>query len=321
MRRREFIALLGSTVVLPSAHAQQARTIGLLGSGSEAGQQAWTAAFVRRLAQLGWTEGKTLKIAYRWAEGRNERFAEIAAELVKLNVDVILTHNTVPTLAVKHATSTIPIVFATAGDPVGSGIVSSLARPGGNITGLSGQAPDTAGKRIELLRAMTPGLQQLGLLTETGNSYAELDGKEVQRAARTFNVEVRTIELRADDNIDATIASLKGHVQALYVLPISHFYANRNRISAASIASGLPTMYVIREYVEAGGLISYGPNWPSMWRRAADLVAKVLSGVKPDDIPVEQPTEFDLVINARTAKALGLTVPPALLATADEVIE
>jgi putative ABC transport system substrate-binding protein len=141
---------------------------------------------------------------------------------------------------------------------------------------------------------MTPGLQRLGLLTETGNSYAELDGKEVQRAARAFNVEVRTIELRAGDNIDATINSLKGQVQALYVLPITHFYANRNQIHAASIASGLPTMYVIREYVQAGGLISYGPNWPSMWRRAADLVAKVLSGLKPGDIPVEQPTEFDL---------------------------
>lgn len=321
MRRREFIALLGSTLVLRSAHAQQARTIGLLGSGSEAAQQEWTTALVRRLAQLGWIEGGNLKIAYRWAEGRNERFAEIAAELVKLNVNLILTHNTVPTLAVKQATSTIPIVFATAGDPVGSGIVASLARPGGNVTGLSGQAPDTAGKRIELLREMMPGLQQLGLLTETGNSYAALDGKEVQRAARTLNVEVRTIELRAGDDIDATIASLKGQVQALYVLPIPHFYANRNRITAASIASGLPTMYVIREYVQAGGLISYGPNWPSMWRRAADLVVKVLTGVNPGDIPVEQPTEFDMVINAGTAKALGLTVPPALFTRADEVIE
>lgn len=321
MRRRDFIALLGSTAVLPSAHAQQVRTIGLLGSGSEAAQQEWTAAFVRRMAQLGWTEGGNLKIEYRWADGRNERFAEIAAELVKLKVDLILTHNTVPTLIVKQATSSIPIVFATAGDPVGSGIVASLARPGGNVTGLSGQALDTAGKRIELLREMTPGLEQLGVLTETGNAYALLDVKEVQRAARTFNVQVQTVELGPSDKIDVAINSLKGRVQALYVLPIPRFYANRTQINVASIAARLPTMYVIREYVQAGGLVSYGPNWPSMWRRAADLVAKVLNGVKPADIPVEQPTEFDLVINSRTAKALGLAVPPALFARADEVIE
>jgi putative tryptophan/tyrosine transport system substrate-binding protein len=321
MRRRDFIALLGSTLVLPSAHAQQVRTIGLLGSGSEAAQQEWTAAFVRRMAQLGWTEGGNLKIAYRWADGRYERFAEIAAELVKLKVDLILTHNTVPTLVVKQATSSIPIVFATAGDPVGSGIVASLARPGGNVTGLSGQASDTAGKRIELLREMTPGLEHLGVLTETGNAYAVLDVKEVHRAARSFNVQVQTVELGPSDKIDVAINSLKGRVQALYVLPIPRFYANRAQIYVASIAARLPTMYVIREYVQAGGLVSYGPNWPSMWRRAADLVAKVLNGVKPGDIPVEQPTEFDLVINLRTAKSLGLTVPPTLLAQADDVIE
>jgi putative ABC transport system substrate-binding protein len=212
-------------------------------------------------------------------------------------------------------------VFATAGDPVGSGIVASLARPGGNVTGLSGQAPDTAGKRIELLREMSPELEQLGVLTETGNPYAALDVKEVQRAAHTLNMRVQTLEVRPSDKIDAVINSLKGRVQALYVLPITRFYANRVQINAASLAARLPTMYVIREYVQAGGLISYGPNWLSMWRRAADVVAKVLSGVKPGDIPVEQPTEFDLVINSRTAKALGLAVPPALLARADEVIE
>src|SRR3954451_3111266 len=195
MRRREFIALLGSSIVLPSAHAQQVRTIGLLGSGSDAAQQQWTAAFLRRMRELGWEEGGNLKIVYRWAEGRNERFGEIADELVKLKVDLILTHNTVPTLAVKQATSSIPIVFATAGDPVGSGIVASLARPGGNMTGLSGQAPDTAGKRIELLRELTPGLQRLGLLTESGNPYAALDAREVQRAAATFNVQLETVEL------------------------------------------------------------------------------------------------------------------------------
>jgi putative tryptophan/tyrosine transport system substrate-binding protein len=321
MRRREFIALLGSAILSAPARAQQSRTIGLLGSGSEAAQKQWTAAFVQRMAQLGWSEGNNLKIEYRWADGRNERFAEIAAELVKLNVDLILTHNTVPTLVTKQATSKIPIIFATAGDPVGSGIVASLARPGGNVTGLSGQASDTAGKRIELLREMTPGLLQLGMLTETGNAYAALDVKEAQRAARTLKVLVQTVELGPTDKIVAAINSLKGRVQALYVLPIPRFFANRVEINAASLAAGLSTMYVIREYVQAGGLMSYGPNWPSMWRRAADIVAKVLNGIKPGDIPVEQPTEFDFIINLRTARALGLSVTPALLARADEVIE
>jgi putative ABC transport system substrate-binding protein len=321
MKRREFIALLGCAVVSPSAYAQGVRTIGLLGSGSEAAQREWTAAFVQRMAQLGWTEGGNLKITYRWADGHNERFAEMTAELVKLHVDLILTHNTVPTLAAKKATFSIPIVFATAGDPVGSGIVASLARPGGNMTGLSGQAPDTAGKRIELLRELTPGLQRLGLLTESGNPYAALDAREVQRAAATFNVQLETVELRSGEEIGPALMSLNGRVQALYVLPIPLFFTHRAAINAGALAAKLPTMFVIREYVEAGGLVCYGPNWPSMWRRAADLVVKVLSGTKPGDIPIEQPTQFDLVINARTAKALGLAVPPALLARADEVIE
>ncbi|MCP3395359.1 ABC transporter substrate-binding protein [Bradyrhizobium sp. CCGB12] len=321
MRRREFIAALGSTLLLPSAHAQQVRTIGLLGSGSEAAQRDWTVAFVQRIAQLGWAEGRNLKIEYRWAEGRTELFGKLAAELVTLKVDLILTHNTVPTLAVKQATSRIPIVFATAGDPVGSGIVASLARPGGNVTGLSGQAPDTAGKRIELLRELMPRLERLGILTEPGNPFAALDVKEVQGAAHTFNIQTHIVELRASDKVDVALNSLIGRVQALYIAPIPHFFANRAEIGTTSLAARIPTMYVIREYVQAGGLVSYGPNWTSMWRRAAELVAKVLNGINPGDIPIEQPTQFDLVVNSRTAKALGLTVPPALYARADEVIE
>ena len=322
MRRREFIASVGSAVLCTRlAHAQQVRTIGLLGSGSEMSQREWTAAFVQRMAQLGWTEGGNLKISYRWADGRDERYVKLAAELVKSKVDLIVTHNTVPTLVVKQATSSIPIVFATAGDPVGSGIVNSLARPGGNITGLSGQAPDTAGKRIELLRELKPGLERLGVLSEIGNPYAARDVKEVQGAARELNIRVEIAELRPGDQIDAGFDLLKGRSQALYVLPTPLFFSNRVQIANRALAANLPTMYVVREYVQAGGLISYGPNWSSMWRRAADLVAKVLSGVKPGDIPIEQPTQFDLAINARTAKALGLTVPPALLARADEVIE
>lgn len=322
MRRREFIAALGSAIACPRpALAQHARTIGLLGSGGEVAQREWTAAFVQRMAQLGWTEGGNLTIAYRWADGRDEQYAKLAAELVESKVDLIVTHNTVPTLVVKQATRSIPIVFATAGDPVGSGIVNSLARPGGNVTGLSGQAPDTAGKRIELLRELRRGLARLGILSETGNPYAARDVKEVYGAAGGFNIRVEIAELRPGEQIEQALDSLKGRIDALYVLPTPFFYTNRTQIAKRTLDAGLPTMFVVREYVQAGGLISYGPNWSSMWRRAADLVAKVLNGAKPGDIPIEQPTQFDLVINARTAKALGLTVSPALLARANEIIE
>ena len=323
MKRRTFITLLGGAVVWPRcAHAQQpVRTIGLLGSGSAAAQSQWTAAFVARLAELGWAEGRNLRIVYRWADGHNERYAEIASELVQSRVDLILTHNTVPTLAAKHATSAIPVVFATAGDPVGSGIVASLARPGGNVTGLSGQAPDTAGKRIQLLRELAPTLQRLAVFSEAGNPYAALDVKEFQAGARTLGVDVESFDIARGEDIDGAFRSLKGRVQAVYVLPIPLLFTHRAQINRMSLAARLPTMFVIREYVQAGGLISYGPNWVSMWRPAADLVGKILDGANPGDIPIEQPTKFDLVVNLKTAKDLDITVPDRLLAVADEVIE
>jgi putative tryptophan/tyrosine transport system substrate-binding protein len=326
MRRRKFITLLsGSVAAWPlAASGQQLRkrpTIGLLGSGTAAEQTQWTAAFMQRLHELGWTESDDVAIEYRWAEGRVERFAEIASEFVRLKVDVILTHNTPATLAAKQATSVIPIVFATAGDPVSSGIVASLARPGGNVTGLSSQITDTAGKRLGLLREVIPDLRRLAILTDVGNPYAAIEVSEVQAAARTLALDVSIYELRQPENIDAAFAALKGRAQALYVLPVPLAFMSRVRINSLALAAGLPTMHSVREYVEAGGLMSYGPNWPDMWRRAADFVDKVLRGAKPADIPVEQPTKFDLVINLKTAKVLGLDIPPPLLARADEVIE
>ncbi len=325
--RRKVIAALGctATIVWPfAARAQQPSkmpTIGFMGSGTAAAQSQWTIAFLQRLGELGWKEGRNVAIEYRWAEGRSERFAEIAAEFVRLKVDVILTHNTPPSLAAKQATSVIPIVFATAGDPVGSLIVASLARPGGNITGLSSEAPDTASKKLGLLRELVPDLHRLAILADVGNPYAMLDERKIGEAARTVGVEVVTFEMRQAGDIDPAFDAMKGRAQALYVLPVPLLFANRVRINTLALAGRLPTLHGVREYVEVGGLMSYGPNWPSMWRRAGDLVDKILRGIKPADIPVEQPTKFDLVINLTTAKVLGLTVPQSFALRADEVIE
>jgi putative tryptophan/tyrosine transport system substrate-binding protein len=325
MRRREFIAVIGGAAVMPLAvRAQQTlkrATIGLLGSSTAAAQSEWTAAFLQRLRELGWSEGENIAIHYRWAEGRTERLPSLADELVRLRVDVIVTHNTPPTLAAKKATSEIPVVFATAGDAVGSGIVASLARPGGNVTGLSSLQPDTAGKRVELLRELIPSLRRLAALVDVGNPFSARDIAEVQRVAQTIGVEVDRFEIRRDDDITRAFDAFNGRAQAVYVPSVPLLFANRDRINNLALAARLPTMHGVRELVEAGGLISYGPHWPDMWRRAANFVDKILRGAKPADLPVEQPTKFELIVNLKTAKAIGVVIPPALLARADEVIE
>jgi putative tryptophan/tyrosine transport system substrate-binding protein len=325
VKRREFIALLGGmSATWPlTARAQQAKaaTIGLLGTGSAAAQSPWTAAFVQRMRELGWVEGRNLAIEYRWAEGHTERLRDLANELVRLKVDVIVSHNTPGPLAAKEATSTIPIVFATAGDPVGSGIVASLARPGGNVTGLSSQSPDVAGKRLELLREIVPGLHRLAVLADTDNPFVKLDVSHLQQAGAGLGIEVATFEMRRGEDIDPAFEALKGRAQALYVPATPVAFVNRVRINTLALAAHMPTTLGVREYVEAGGLMSYGPDWPHMWGRAANFVDKILRGAKPADLPVEQPIKFDLVINLTTAKALGLTVPDKLLALANEVIE
>ena len=324
MKRREFITLLGGAAAWPlAARAQQPAklpTIGFLGGTTPATWSLFVAAFVQRLRELGWIEGRTIAIEYRWAEGRGERFAEIAAEFVRLNVDVIVTVGGA-VLAAKQATSLIPIVFAAAADPVGSGLVASLARPGGNVTGLSSQFTDLAGKRLELLREMVPSLRRLAIMANAGYPAAVLEMAEVQATTRTLGLDVVTLELRRAEDIAPAFEALKGRAEALYVCAESLVTTNRVRINTLALAARLPTMHSIREYVEAGGLMSYGPNFPDLWRRAGDLVDKILRGAKPADIPVEQPTKFDLIINLTTAKALGLDVPPTLLARADEVIE
>jgi ABC-type uncharacterized transport system substrate-binding protein len=326
IRRRDFITLLGGAAATwpLAARAQQAAkrpTIGYLGSSTEAAQSRWLSAFAQRLGQLGWIDGRTVAIEYRWAEGRAERFTEIAAEFSRLNVDVIVTSGTVPVLAAKKATSTIPIVFAVASDPVGNGLVASLARPGGNVTGLSIVQTDLAAKKLELLREVVPDLRRLAILANVGSPAGVLELREVQSAADTFKLDVAALEIRRSEEIVFALEPLKGQAQALYVCGDALITNNRVRIVTLALGARLPTMYPSRDHVDAGGLISYGPNFPDMHRRAADYVDKILRGTKAGDIPVEQPTKFDLVVNLVTAKVLGLTLPPTLLARADEVIE
>jgi putative tryptophan/tyrosine transport system substrate-binding protein len=283
---------------------------------------ARVAAFVQRLRELGWIDGRNLAIEYRWADGRNERYAEAAAELVRLKVDIIVTVATPATLAAKQATTIIPIVFGAATDPIGTGLVQSLARPGGNVTGLSNQISDTSGKKLEFLREIVPSLRRLAILANPGNPAVLPDVVETQAAARKLGLEVTTSEVRrAEDITPAFDALVEAHADALYVCTDPLLNTYRIRVNTLALAARLPTIHGLREYVEAGGLMSYGPNLPDLMRRAADYVDKILRGAKPADLPVEQPTKFDLIINLTTAKALGLDVPPTLLVRADEVIE
>ena len=324
MKRRDFITLLGGAAAWPlAAHAQQAGklpTIGFLGADPSI-ESKRVAAFVQRLRELGWIDGHNLAIEYRWSEGRNERVAENAAELVRLKVDVIVTVATVPTLAAKQATAVTPIVFAAAGDPVGTGLVASLARPGGNVTGLSTQTAETASKRLELLREIVPGLSRLAIMCNVGNPISLLELGEAQAAAPALGLEVTTSELRRAEDISPAFDALKGRADALYVCTDPLVNTHRIRINTLALAARLPTIYLFREYVEAGGLMSYGANVPDLFRRAADYVDKILRGGKPADIPVEQATKFDLIINLTTAKALDRLIPESFLVRADEVIE
>jgi len=321
--RRELLAALGGAAAWPLAAGAQQKlpTIGFLGANSPAVQRQWTTAFVQRLHELGWTEGHNLAIEYRWAEGRFDRSPAIIAEFVRLKVDVIVTHATANVVAAKQATSAIPIIFTSVADPVGNNLVASLARPDGNVTGLSAQIADVAGKRLELLREIIPGLRRLALMANVGVANAIMEMGEVQAAARTIGLDVATFEIRQTRDIEPAIEAFKNRAEALYVQGDPLFTSNRLRINTLALGARLPTMHATREQVDAGGLISYGTNLTDLFRRAGDYVDKILRGAKPADLPVEQPTKFDLVINLITAKALGLEIPATVLARADEVIE
>ena len=325
MRRRDFIAGGSAAVVLSApARAEQSTkrpTIGFLGAASPELAGPWVAAFVKRLGELGWTEGRNVAIEYHWAEARTERYSEIATELANRKVDVIVTWASAPVLAAKRATTTIPIVFAAQMDPVGAGVVASRARPGGNVTGMSIQQTDTAGKRIELLREALPRLARLAVMANSGAPGAMIEMREVATTARTLGLEVIPIEVSQAGEVFSSIESIRDRADALYVATDPLIFSNRIAINEMAQRQRTPTIYGSREYVDAGALMSYGPNWIDLFRHAAEQVDKILRGAKPADIPVQQPTKFDLVVNLRTAKALGLEIPPSLLARADDVID
>jgi len=322
--RRELLAALGGAAAWPlAARAQQLGklpTIGILGSDSAAWSQL-VFALMQRLRELGYIENRTVAIDYRWTEGRNDRYAAMAVELVRVRVDVIVALSTPAIVAAKKATAVIPIVFPIASDPVGDGLVASLARPGGNLTGLSNQQPDLAGKRLEILREIVPGLSRLAVLANGHSPTAMLNVGEVQAAAPKLSLEVNTLDLRRADDIASAIEQLKGRAQAIYVVGDAFVFDNQTQINRLALVARLPTMHNARGYVETGGLVSYGTSFPDLFRRAGDYVDKILKGAKPADMPVEQPTKFELVVNLKTARAIGLTIPETFLVRTDEVIE
>jgi putative tryptophan/tyrosine transport system substrate-binding protein len=325
MKRRGFITLLGGAAAAwpLASRAQQSGklpTIGFLVPGTPSTHGQWFAALVQRLHELGWIEGRTIAIEYRWAQGRTDRAAEITAEFVRLKVDVIVAVATDAAIAAKQVTTIVPIVFIVS-DAVRDGIVSSLSRPGGNMTGLSNQQAEIAGKRVELLREVIPGLHRLAIMANVGNPASVVEMDNVWATARTVGIQATKLEIRRVEDIAPAFEVLKGGGQALYLVSHPLLNAERIRINTLALGARMPTIYGFREYVEVGGLMSYGPNISHMFRRTADYVDKILRGTKPGDIPIEQPTKFDLVINLTTAKTLGLTIPESFLLRADEVIE
>jgi ABC-type uncharacterized transport system substrate-binding protein len=318
------MALFGGAAAWPlGARAQpnKAPTIGFLGPTAPQAWTPWTKVFVDRFAELGWVDGRTVTIVYRWADGHTDRFGELAAELVALKVDLIVTSGSATRQTMKE-TSQIPIVFALASEPVATGMIASLSRPGANVTGLSLEAPDLAGKRLSMLREVAPAARHLAVLADAAYSASILDFDRVKAVAPTLGFDFMPLEIRRAEDLEPAFAGLKDRADAMYVCGADPLINNnRDRINALALGAKLPTVYGERPYAAAGGLISYGPNVSDMFRRAAEIADKILKGAKPADIPVEQPNTFELVVNLKTANALGLTIPQILLATADEVIE
>jgi putative ABC transport system substrate-binding protein len=326
--RRTFLAGTGAVLLAAplAADAQQAGKvprIGFLGTTSPSDRPPLLDAFRQGLRELGWVEGQNIVIDYRFAEGRLDRLPDLAAELVRLKVDIIVSGGTQGVTAAKNATGTIPIVMTTVRDPVGTGLIASLARPGGNVTGVSGSAGlEIFGKQLELLKETVPKVRRVAILSNPANLYHPLAIRELNVAARSLGVQLQLLEARGPNDFDGAFAAMATErVGALLVLSDAMFNLHRTRLADLAARSRLPAAYGTRESVEAGGLMSYGPSLRDLYRRSATFVDKILKGAKPGDLPVEQPTKFELVINAKTAKALGLTIPQPLLLRADEVIQ
>jgi ABC-type uncharacterized transport system substrate-binding protein len=329
MTRRRLVwtlSLILALIAAPrSARAQEPGKIPRIGyvfaRVSSEDQHIWEAAR-QGLRDLGYVEGQNIALEVRWAEGRYERLPALIAELVRLNVDVLVVGTTPGALAAKRATRTIPVVMYAVGDPVGSGLVASLARPGGNLTGLSLFNKEVSGKRLELLKETLPGISRVAVLTNPGNPIHAVFWTETQAAARVLGLQLQAIEVRRPEDFDpAVAAATRDRAEALLVFDDSLTLGYRTRLVALAAARRLPTMYGLREFADAGGLLSYGPSNLAMYRRTATFVDKVLKGAKPADLPVEQPTTFELVVNLKAAKALGLRFPPSVLARADQIIE
>jgi putative tryptophan/tyrosine transport system substrate-binding protein len=328
VNRREFITLLGGAAGWPlAADAQQVGKvprIGYLSPGSASpGPLAYHDEFQRGLRELGYVEGRNIVVEYRFADGKFDRLDQLAAELVRLNVDIIVSVVTQASLAAKNATSTIPIVFVSVADPVGAGLVASLARPGANVTGTSAMTSEVIGKSLALLTQTVPIVSPVAVLWNPSNvTYQGQILRETEMAAGKLGVELQTFGVRAPDEFDRTFGAItSARAASLLVLPDPLFSAYTARIAGLADKSRLPAMYGLREDVAAGGLLAYGPKYADLYRRAANYVDKILKGAKPADLPVEQPTKFEFVINLKTARSLGLDVPPGVLAIADEVIE
>jgi ABC-type uncharacterized transport system substrate-binding protein len=325
--RRQFIgALGGAAATWPlAARAQQSEKvprIGLLSPFSSSDAGPWYKAFLQGLRDLGWVYGKTILIEYRYADGRNDRLPELVADLIRLKVDIIVTSVTGDSLAAKNATKEIPIVMAAAGDPVATGIVESLARPGGNVTGLSQMTPDVTGKRLELLKEIAPNISSIAVLFNPEDPISVIGRDEIKPSARKLGIEVQPLEVRNGSELEKALnETIRTRVTALAMMPNPVFVTSLKKIANFALQNKLPSMFHLREFADVGGLLSYGVDRSDLYRRAAGYVDKILKGTVPADLPIEQPTKFELVINLKTAKALDLTVPQIIRMTADEVIE
>jgi putative tryptophan/tyrosine transport system substrate-binding protein len=327
MRRRDFLtALCVAVAAAPLACAAQAarqlRRIGFLGNSTASLEANLVTPFREGLRELGYVEGRNILIEYRWAEGNYDRFPSLIAELLAMKVDVIVTAGTPAALAVKKATTSVPLVMVAVGDPVGTGLVASLRRPGGNATGLTSIAPELEGKRLELLREVFPRISRIAVLWNPANAYQIASEKEVQAAAKVLRISVISLPVSSVEELRNAFAAIpREHAEAVLVLADRIFLHNRERIADFVTTNRLPGMNAYRELVEAGGLMSFGPSYAAMHRQAATYVDKILKGAKASDLPIEQPAKFELVVNLKTAKAIGLTIPQSLLLRADEVIQ